>query len=72
MESKQKLLEKVYCLAFRYEAELGSCPQCVLAAIKETFNIGDEATIKSADALLEEPHCPREEHAALWQEDCWP
>ena len=51
MESKQKLLEKVYCLAFRYEAELGSCPQCVLAAIKETFNIGDEATIKSADAL---------------------
>jgi len=51
MESKQRLLEKAYDLAFKYEAERGSCPQCVLAAIKETLDIGDEATIKSADAL---------------------
>ena len=51
MESKQQLLEKIYNLAFKYEAERGSCPQSVLAAIKETLDIGDEATIKSADAL---------------------
>ena len=32
MESKQELLDRTYRLAFKYEAELGSCPQCVLAA----------------------------------------
>lgn len=51
MESKEQLLKKIYDLAFNYEAERGSCPQCVLAALFETFNVGDEATIKSADAL---------------------
>ena len=51
MPSTKELLEKVYQLAYRYEAERGSCPQCVLAAIFETLNVGDEATIKSADAL---------------------
>lgn len=33
MESKQELLDQAYRLAFKYEAELGSCPQCVLAII---------------------------------------
>ncbi|MFW9906340.1 MAG: C-GCAxxG-C-C family protein [Candidatus Thorarchaeota archaeon] len=51
MTSKQGLPEKAYRLAFKYEAELGSCPQCVLAALKETLNIGSKDTIKSADAL---------------------
>lgn len=51
MESREQLLKKIYDLAFNYEAERGSCPQCVLAALFETLNIGDEATIKSADAL---------------------
>jgi C_GCAxxG_C_C family probable redox protein len=51
MESDQQLLEKIYNLAYKYEAERGSCPQSVLAALFETLNIGDEATIKSADAL---------------------
>ncbi len=51
MESKQELIDKIYRLAFKYEAELGSCPQCVLAAIKETIDIGDEDIFKSADAL---------------------
>ena len=51
MESKEQLLNKAYDLAFNYEAERGSCSQCVLAALFETLNIGDEATIKSADAL---------------------
>ena len=51
MESKQDLLDQVYHLAFEYEAKLGSCPQCVLAAIKEILNVGDENIFKSADAL---------------------
>ncbi len=34
MESNKELEERIYRLAFNYEAELGSCPQCVLAAIK--------------------------------------
>ena len=46
-----KWCQQAYRLAFKYEAERGSCPQCVLAAIKETLDVGDEATIKSADAL---------------------
>jgi len=51
MTAKQQLPEKAYDLAYRYEAELGSCPQCVLAAIFETLDVGDDATIKSSDAL---------------------
>jgi len=33
MEFEKELMEKVYRLAFKYEAELGSYPQSVLAAI---------------------------------------
>jgi len=51
MKSKEQLIEQAYCLAFKYEAELGSCPQCVLAALNETLEVGDETTIKSADVL---------------------
>jgi hypothetical protein len=51
MKSKDKLIEEVYNLAFKYEAERGSCPQCVLAALMETLNVGDPATIKAIDAM---------------------
>jgi C_GCAxxG_C_C family probable redox protein len=51
VNSNQKLLDQIYNLAYEYESKVGSCPQCVLAAIKETLNIGDESIIKSADAL---------------------
>ena len=51
MSSKDKIPEKAYNLAYKYEAELGNCPQCVLSAIKEVFDIGDEATIKAVQAL---------------------
>ncbi len=51
MSSNEYLVDRAYRLAFKYEAERESCPQCVLAALKETLNIGDEATIKAADAL---------------------
>jgi len=51
MKSEEDLPEKAYNLAFKYETELGSCPQCVFAALMETFDIGDAATVKAADAL---------------------
>lgn len=51
MDSNEKLIEKARNLAYKYEAELGSCPQCVLSAIKETLDIGNELTIKAADSL---------------------
>ena len=49
--NKEELAEQAYKLAFEYEAKLGSCPQCVFAAVKETLGIGDEKTFKAADAL---------------------
>jgi C_GCAxxG_C_C family probable redox protein len=51
MDSREEILKKVYDLAFKYEAERGSCPQCVVAAIFEVLGIGDKETIKAADSL---------------------
>jgi len=51
MEKKEKILDEVYRKAFKYEAELGSCPQCVLAALYETLDICDPATIMAVDSL---------------------
>jgi C_GCAxxG_C_C family probable redox protein len=51
MKSKDEIIKRTYDLAFKYEAELGSCPQCVLAALKETLDVGDIETIKSADSM---------------------
>lgn len=51
MDSREKILQKAYDLAFKYEAEIGSCPQCVLAALHETLNIGDPKTIQASDAM---------------------
>jgi len=51
MTPKQKILDEAYQKAFHYEAEKGSCPQCVLAALKETLNIGGDQTFKAAHAL---------------------
>jgi len=51
MDSKDQILEKVYDLAFKYEAERGSCPQCVLSALHKTLDIADPSTIQASDAL---------------------
>jgi len=51
MKSKKDKLKQAYDLAYKYEAERGSCPQCVLAAIMETLEVGDPANIKAIDAL---------------------
>jgi C_GCAxxG_C_C family probable redox protein len=51
MDSREEILDKVYNLAYKYEAEIGSCPQCVLAAIYETIGVGDPKTIQAADSM---------------------
>lgn len=51
MTSQEDLLENVYQRAFDYEARLGSCPQCVLAALKETLDVGDDSIFKASQGL---------------------
>jgi C_GCAxxG_C_C family probable redox protein len=51
MDSDDEILKKVYDLAYKYEAERGSCPQCVISAIFETLGIGDPKTIQAADSM---------------------
>jgi C_GCAxxG_C_C family probable redox protein len=51
MKTREQLLEEVYRRAYRYEAERGSCPQCVLAALYETLEVGDPACIQAIDGL---------------------
>lgn len=51
MKSREEILEEVYNRAFKYEAERGSCPQCVLSAIMEVLDVGDPATVQAIDAL---------------------
>ena len=51
MNSKEFLAEKAYKLAFEYEAKRGSCPQCVLAAVMETVDVGDMQTFQASHGL---------------------
>jgi C_GCAxxG_C_C family probable redox protein len=51
MMESEDLPNKAYELAFQYEAARGSCPQCVLAALKETLNIGDDTVFQASHAL---------------------
>lgn len=51
MKNREELPQKAYDLAFKYEAERGSCPQCVYSALMETLDVGDKETVKSLDAL---------------------
>ena len=51
MVSREEKLQKVQDLAYKYEAERGSCPQCVLSAIMETLEIGSPEIVQAADAL---------------------
>lgn len=51
MTSDEDILKKAYDLAYRYEAERGSCPQCVTAAIFEALDVGDPKIIQAADSL---------------------
>ncbi len=50
-KSKEELADQAYRLAFKYESEIGSCPQCVLVALMEILNVGEPSVVKAADAL---------------------
>jgi len=53
MKNKQEIAEKAAAIAKTYEFDYGCCPQCVLAAVKETVpgnNVTDE-TIKASHGL---------------------
>ena len=51
MKLREEILEEVYNRAFKYEAERGSCPQCVLSAIMEVLDVGDPITVQAVDAM---------------------
>jgi C_GCAxxG_C_C family probable redox protein len=51
MAGKQDIYQQAYDLAFQYEAKRGSCPQCVLAALKETLDVGNENIFQAAQGL---------------------
>jgi len=51
MNTKQDIPKKAYDLAFQYEAKLGSCPQCVLAALKETLDVGNDSIFQAAQGM---------------------
>jgi len=51
MPSRNDRIQEAYDRAYRYEAEIGSCPQCVLAALHETLGIGNPQIIQAADGL---------------------
>lgn len=50
-ETKLELIEKAYSLAYEFEQQFGSCPQCVLASIKEVLEVSDDETFKASHAL---------------------
>ncbi len=43
--------EVAYQRAFQYEKDYGCCPQCVLAAVKETAGFVSDETIKASHGL---------------------
>jgi hypothetical protein len=51
MTQEKDILKEVYHRAFTYEARLGSCPQCVLAALYEILNIGNESIFQASQGL---------------------
>jgi C_GCAxxG_C_C family probable redox protein len=51
MDSKEDLIALAYQRAYKYEAQKGSCPQCVLASLKETLHIGDDHVFQAAHGL---------------------
>ncbi len=51
MQKSEELLQKAYDKAYKYEAERGSCPQCVYSALMEALDIGNKETVKDLDAL---------------------
>jgi len=45
---REEVLKKAYDLAFGYERDIGNCPQCMLATMKDLFDIGGPDSFMSA------------------------
>jgi C_GCAxxG_C_C family probable redox protein len=51
-EEKKELAEEAYQAAYTYDIEYGCCPQCVLAAIQDTVDVGiTDEIVTAAHAL---------------------
>ena len=50
-EMLEDKLNEVYWRAFEHEKEKGGCSRCVLAALKEVFEIVNEDIFRAGDAL---------------------
>lgn len=50
-EDREKLAEQAYQRAFELDAKYGCCPQCVLAAVKETTGEVSDDVIKAGHGL---------------------
>jgi C_GCAxxG_C_C family probable redox protein len=51
MDSRKERAEKAAQIAKQYELDYGCCPQCVLAAVKETGGRVSDETIKASHGL---------------------
>lgn len=50
-DDEQNPAEKAAELAKKYEHSIGSCPQCILAALYETLDVGSPELIQASDGL---------------------
>ncbi len=48
---KDDVAKRAYDLAYEYESEYGSCPQCVMAAINDLFGIVPEEVLRAGYLL---------------------
>ncbi|MBU7032457.1 MAG: C_GCAxxG_C_C family protein [Theionarchaea archaeon] len=45
---REEVIRKAYEVAFGYERDIGNCPQCMLATMKDLFDIGGPDSFMSA------------------------
>jgi len=49
--NKEDLMDKAYAFAYEFEQKYGCCPQCVLAAVKETIGGISDEVFQSSQGL---------------------
>ena len=50
-KSSEQKPDRAYRLAFEYESKYGSCPQCVIAAVGDVFNLKMDDVFKAGHSL---------------------
>lgn len=50
-ETRQQMVDRSYAIAYEFEQKYGSCPQCVLSAIQQVFEIGSDDVLKASHVL---------------------